>query len=153
MKILDLLTDIIQESSLMEMAFQRKVIRKKVGSLQYQIAIHLCKVLFFPNDRSYSHWITEINTWLRTIDDMRLTGSGNKKLNPRDYYHILFEQMFSNGVAELDSKIRHLKLDGYNVSNLNEQEKYMLYQTLEEIYHNISYDIANDKFETIKNYL
>lgn len=34
MKILDILTDILQESSLMEMAFERKQIRKNVEALR-----------------------------------------------------------------------------------------------------------------------
>ena len=153
MKTLTLLLDLLQNSSLMEMAFQRKVLYNKILYIQDQIALHLCKVLLFPNDPSYNHWLGELNGWLGDINGWTLKGSAHRKLDGKTYYELLFNHLFDGGIYELDNKLIILANKGYIIPDLSSEEKTLIYQNIETIMRNISFDISNNKFTKIQDYL
>lgn len=152
-RLIEYLLDKLQHSPLMEMAFFRASISEKVGHLQIQIARHICKLLTMPNDISYNHWQQEVNAWIHDIQDMTITKTNQKRLDGNRYYFILFTEPFGEGVWEFEMRLKTLKTEGYNIPKFTEQEIRLLYQKLEQIYHDVCYDISLGKFVGIQDYL
>ena len=74
MKVIDLLN----QTPLFELAYQRRKALDKIDGLSYQISTHLLKVFLFPTSPNVKHWLGELNGWLIQLNDLRLKPSNNK---------------------------------------------------------------------------
>lgn len=151
MKIADIVTDWIINTELFEMAYQRKAVIGRVRSLQDEIATHLIKHEYYDvSEETKSHWRSEINAWIGRIQKSKL--KGNKMLSGSTYYDLLFNEPLGER-SDVVGIIRVIdKIDGmgkYNKVGTVDQ----LHERLEKILHQLSYDISNQRIETIDYYL
>jgi hypothetical protein len=71
MKIMEIV-DSVLESSLFEMAFQRKVIINRLRDLQFQINRHVMKIIVWPSAQEVPHWKRELTGWGNDLTAMTL---------------------------------------------------------------------------------
>jgi hypothetical protein len=142
MKVYEIVTDWLICSPLFEMAYKRKFATDKIRELAPNIAEHLVKVLAF-NDEAKNHWITEINTWVRKINNITLKPKGNK-LPADTYYELLWDEPLNNGVPfithMIESMVRH-EYENVSRSNLSDQQ---IHDECERILGDLSYDLASN---------
>lgn len=153
MRLVEIISDWIAESSLFEMAHERKKALQQVRGLQFTLSEHLVKILHFNSPENLNHWISEVNGYLSLMDRIRVKGGKLKNLSPRDYQLILWEEPLGHGVESVSILTKkHLKRDYPNVPE-TELSDYQIYEILHKIYSDLIYDIPNNKFEDIRSYL
>lgn len=151
MKFLDFLIDRLNETTLIEMAYERKTAINKVRGVQSQIASHLIKLYAF-DDIAKEHWISEIDTWMQIADDIGIKPN-NKKLSGDMYYQLLWDEPLNNGVAFITRVINKLKKGQYASCKRSTLSDAQIYEQIEKLLHTISYDMANNKFMTFRDYI
>jgi hypothetical protein len=72
MKLKDILLDKFIETSLFEMAYERKRANSFVDNISYTMIEHIVKMFVMPNAHYWNHWGKEINGWIRQIRSIRL---------------------------------------------------------------------------------
>ena len=135
---------------LLEMAFARKKVIEKVRQFQTQIDSHLILVLTAKDPQYKDHWKKEINTWLSDIS--RTKWGGNKLLSGDEYYNMLFKEHFES----FDEFKEFVDVTYVYKSPLEidtDIDLKLVYQDIEKILHDVSFDIANKKFPKIENYV
>lgn len=152
MKLKEIIVDWICESSLFEMAHERKKAIDQVRGLQFPLSNHLVKILYLNLPDTINHWISEVNGYLTIMDQIRVKGGNPKNLKPNDYKLLLWEEPLGHGVSAVRQIIKHFKRDYNGVQNTGLTE-YQVYEILYKIYSDLIYDIPNDKFEDIRDYL
>lgn len=144
MRLIELLIDKLTDTSLFEMAYERKHAWRVVNGISYPLTEHLVKILVIPNATYRNHWIQEVNRYLRKIDDISLKPK-NRRLTQRQYWDWL--------VAEPDYRIEkivnHIKYD-YPDEQINIPVD--LNETIQHILYRISVDLGNDNFDRIERY-
>lgn len=151
MKLIDRVTDWIAETNLMEMAFERKQIVSKCIDLAHQIDIHMIKVVWLSNSIDANHWSNELNAWFGKIQDMKY--NRNMSLSGDQYYKVLFLG-YLDGADKVEKLLKNpIKRGEIDISEKNDLSPQQVYEKLEKMFHAICYDISNDKFEDIANYL
>ncbi len=150
-EISDWCLDRVIETTLFEMANSRSDAIEVVRGVSNQIIYHLIYLYLYPNSNAVNHWKSELNKFLNIADDLYLKPSGKKKLKGPDYYKLLFQNHLEGDMIQLSSRIRKaIAKEGSPQIQINE---YFLKERLEKILHTISYDLANDKFTDINDYL
>jgi hypothetical protein len=75
------IVDSVLESSLFEMAFQRKVIINRLRDLQFQINRHAMKIIVWPGAQEVPHWKRVLTAWGNDLTAMTLrTGRGARPM-------------------------------------------------------------------------
>lgn len=96
--------DVIQESYIFEMAYDRKEIKKRVEALTNQIIENWCLIkyctLYDSNNRNKYHWKQELKAHLYNIYEMRIKG-GNAKTK----YNLISEIIYDKKEITTSSKI------------------------------------------------
>lgn len=151
MKFLDNVTDWLSDTSLFEMAYQRKEVINKIRNLQDEIATHLVKhEMYDVPVETKKHWQAEINAWCGKIHKLKL--KNGKKLSGDMYYTLLFSEPLGER-TDIEGIIDTIDIiDGMDEfdKNLSISE---LHERLEKIIHKISYDISTGTIKHIRNYL
>lgn len=96
--------NVIQESYIFEMAYDRKEIKKHVEALTNQIIENWCLIkyctLYDSNNRNKYHWKQELKAHLYTIYEMKIKG-GNAKTK----YNLISEIIYDKKEITTSSKI------------------------------------------------
>lgn len=150
----EVLLEWLLNTNLFEMAFERKVVINKVRQLQTTIARHFVTLVTFDDLNNLNHWINEIDGYLADIDEA-FVKPGTRKLNPAEYYNMLWEEPLGHGVLALNQLRSGIFKRDPEYSKLPRRDipDNLAYQNLEKLYHKVSYDIANNKFTHIRDYL
>lgn len=151
MKFLDIVTDWFSETTLFEMAYQRKHVISKIRDLQDEIATYLVKHLCYDAPfETKEHWEAEINAWLLKIHKLKL--KNGKKLSGDMYYELLFKESLGER-TDVQGIIDAIDI----IDGMDAYDKVMsvpeLHERLEKILHTLSYDISNTNIKHIKEYL
>ena len=151
MKINDIIMDTIINSRIFEMAYQRKRAIDKISNFQEPIAIHLIKYFYYSASKeTKQHWKKELDVWFKSIRRIKL--KNNKTLEGNQYYKLLFTEPLGERI-NVEDIIDDINYD----ENMKEMSGKMtiseLHVKLEKLLHTISYDISNNKFKTINDYL
>lgn len=151
MRFIEFLADKLMETSLFEMAYERKKAINEVSALARQIKTHLVKLYAF-DDQAHDHWVMELDTFFSDIDDITLTPN-NKKLSGDIYYQLLWDQPLNNGVGFITKLINRMVARQYSNCKRSSLTDVQIYEQIEKVLHTISYDIANNKFVSFRNYV
>lgn len=96
--------NVIQESYIFEMAYDRKKLRKRVEALTNQIIENWCLVtycsLYDKNNTNKNHWKKELKAHLYNIYEMKIKG-GNAKTK----YNLISEIIYDEKEITTSSKI------------------------------------------------
>lgn len=96
--------DVIQESYIFEMAYNRKEIRKRVEALTNQIIENWCLIkycsLYDKTNTNKNHWKQELRAHLYNIYEMKIKG-GNAKTK----YNLISEIIYDKKEITSSSKI------------------------------------------------
>jgi len=150
-KIKEIIIDYFMSTTLFEMAHERQLVIDRVRSKARPIIDHLVYLHFYPDSDYADHWIKELNAFVDEFDDLYLKPGGRKKLTGNRYYQILFREPLEGDIKQLRKFItRALKKEGQPTVTVSDTQ---LLEWLEKILHKLSYDVANDVFDDIKNYL
>jgi len=150
-EITNYLLDRVCNTTLFEMAHERKLALDTVRAVTNQIIFHLIYLYLYPESSAKNHWKTELNAFLNKIDNLWLKPNGRKKLSGKDYYDKLFSEPLEGDIIQLKSRVNKIiQKEGKPNSEVN---LYLLKESLEKIIHTISYDLSNDDFISIENYL
>ncbi len=106
MKIMEIIDSIFIESSLFEMAFQRKIIINRLRDLQFQINRHAIKIIVWPDAVEVPHWKRELTAWGNNLMSMTLRSGKGLRLMGFDLpwrllYQEPFEPLVNDAVALL----------------------------------------------------
>lgn len=151
--------DGIIRTSLFEMANDRATVIQGVHNLTPNIILHLVKIFMFGKQTpTYNHWCSEINAALRKIQLNKLKGS-NKPLNREKLYQIMFdgplghtstaEEWMSVVWDEQDNRGKYK----YRKLPIHQPNGTIIHKYLQNTLDMITYDIANQKFKDVKQYL
>lgn len=137
-------------TSLFEMAYDKKVTIEKARNLQDQIATHLIKIIVYPYSDSIQHWKNEVNAWLIKLQKNKLKGTG-KPLSKELFYKILFDEPLGelsdiqDEIYILEKTYLDMKIQEYDPRKISSILSYAMLGVCE--------DMSNRKFENISDYL
>jgi hypothetical protein len=134
MRLIDIVADKLANTNLMEMAFQRKEVERKVTDISDTLNEHVIKVMIFPNSRDRDHWLKEIDGYLRSIRGWRI-----KPKNKIPSYE-QYEEWLINKLELYDQLPRFLKEMGHEYPN----EKMIIPNRLRYNFLNILKSICRD---------
>ena len=110
--------NVIQESYIFEMAYDRKEIKKRVEGLINQIIENWCLVkycsLYDNNNINKHHWKQELKAHLYNIYEMKLKG-GNAKTK----YNLISEIIYDKKEIKTSSKISSIIRIKFRTENIN----------------------------------
>ena len=110
--------NVIQESYIFEMAYDRKEIKKRVEGLINQIIENWCLVkycsLYDNNNINKHHWKQELKAHLYNIYEMKLKG-GNAKTK----YNLISEIIYDKKEITTSSKISSIIRIKFRTENIN----------------------------------
>lgn len=150
-EISDWCLDRICETTLFEMADSRSDAISVVRGVSNPILYHLLYLHLYPKSNAINHWKSELNKFLSTADDLYLKPTGKRKLTGSDYYRLLFLNLLEGDIIQLSNRIKKvIRKEGQPHIQFNE---YTLKESLERILHKLSYDLANDTFTEINDYI
>lgn len=153
MKIADLILDYIAETGLFEMAKSRQDAKRLITDLSPQVFTHLIKLFVLHSPENKNHWIKEIDSWLRQIDDLHLKPSNNKPKWQDIYNWMIFDSAPHYDRDFITARVdRRLKRDYPDLPVHDYDADAVLNQILKIIEH-AAKDIAADKFDTVNQYL
>lgn len=133
----------------MAMAYLQKKAEEKVSGLSKPILTHIIKVLYYKDDVNFDKHCSDINEWLDSISGIKLKPK-NKRLSPSKYYEWLFDEPV-DGISTLDGILNRLNRDYNSLPKLRSKEDIM--NKLYPLYTQLSIDLSNDTFFSIKDYL
>ena len=140
------LIDILNETKLFEMAFERKDAIRKLDNLSYEVSQHLLKLIIFNNSNNFDHLLGELNGWLNQIDDIRLKPN-NKKLREEDYLKALKEFYLENE-DQVTKMIQKLK-NKYKDEQVIYDEPSFVFNKTETILNWVCKSLSKDTFEPL----
>jgi hypothetical protein len=149
MRLFELLMDRLCDTSLMEMAFQRKQARTHATGLSNQLSLHMIKILMFGKAVQLAHWIKECDVWLHDIQDMTLKNT-KKPLGYADLMYLLHEGPLEL-VEQVQKKMNRLYRE-YPDHEITEPDAGAIHKQLLDIYSRICLDISQEKFKTVAEY-
>ena len=86
MKLKEILLDVVIGTTLFEMARSRADAKQVITAISPQIFKHFVKLFVFNSPENKNHWITELNTFFHTINDITLKPN-NKKPDKNTVYN------------------------------------------------------------------
>lgn len=150
MKISEILCNSLINTSLFEMAFNKKVAIDKARNLQNQISRHLVKIVMYSNSQYVNHWCSEVDSWLHDIQDNKVKGT-NKPLQYRDLYNILFIEPLETE-SDVQSKMNR-SFKEYPSLHIDETDARIVNKKLQWVLDAACTDIESSSFESITGYL
>lgn len=145
----ELFLNLILETELFEMAYDRKKCIKTCEDLSHELCYHFIKVMLFPSSINVNHWKSEIKTWLNKIDDLKLKPN-DRKMRYNDLILTLYEQPIGhdNAVKEMIQKM--IKRDDIPYIQIFDYDS--LHKRIEEMYHILCDDLSKDQMERVEYY-
>jgi hypothetical protein len=150
MKISEILIDILSETKLFEMAFNKKVAIDKARNLQNQIARHLVKILMYHNSQYVNHWCNEVNSWLYDIQDNKIKGT-NKPLKSSELFNILFVEPLET-IDDVQARMNRNYKEYVDLA-IDEPNSTVINEKLYWIIKSICDDLQNNQFNRVEKYL
>ena len=152
MKLFELFLDKLSNTTLFEMAMERKIAKQKATDLSPQIIDHIIKIFIIDDASLVPHWIIEIDGWLRTIQKIKLKPS-NKRID----FETLYKWMVFDSAPHYDGEyiedtfniIQH----DYKKASFQKFDSDVLMSKVLAILKSVCEDIAVNKFISIENYL
>lgn len=142
------LLDIIMETRIFELAYNRKVAMDKVRDLSLNTSMELLKILMYRDSRNQNHWKGKLEGWLNSI---KRYSKGT--LKERDLFNLLWNEPLGN-LDQLEDLISMVEGDYYKPSyHIDYDNLSLLHNKMKKIFINISLDISNNKQININNYL
>lgn len=142
------LLDILIETRIFELAYNRKNAMDKVRDLSLNTSMELLKILMYKNSRNQNHWRGKFDGWMAGI---KRYSKGT--LKERDLIKLLWEEPLG-GLDQLEDLISIIESDYYKPSNhINYNDLPSLHKQMKDILINMSKDISNNKHININNYL
>lgn len=160
MKLSDLITlstgkvvDKLNETWLFEMATSRKAAKITVTSLSPTLFKHLLKLFIFNSPENKPHWIMEVNSYLRIINEIYLKPN-NRKLRDKELYNwLIFDSSPYYSRGYILSIVEMWKDEDYpNIEMYDFDPDHVLNEIL-NIINRVCVDISKNKFVSIKYYL
>lgn len=143
MNYLQSIANALMEVHIFEMAFQRKHVINKTRDLSLHIAQHIAKIALYPGHSARKHWEKEVHVACNSIDDLKY--DGNKKLKESDYQNLLHKEPYE-GTGLLDNTARKSIGSGMVDHKWSQEHKDDLNDKIESTYHNLSHQLANNKY-------
>jgi hypothetical protein len=137
------LLDLLNETRLFELAYERKNAINRLDNLSCQISIHMLKLIVFNDSADFYHWLTELNGWLNQVDDISLKPN-NKKLRKQDYLKYLKEHYLEDE-QQISLNIKNLKKRYKNEQMIYYDSKWVL-EKIEYLMDRICSELASDDF-------
>lgn len=146
----EIFLELLSETTLCEMALERKEALLLCTHSSFQIVRHFIKVYLFPDHRDYSHWRYEIANWLEDINEIDLKPN-NKKLKFEDLYRTLYDQPIghTDAVKNMIAKMVERNRIPY-IKNVNYE---LLHSKLESMYHQLCIDLSINQMKNINYYI
>lgn len=151
MKIKSILEEWLFNLPIFEMAYERREALNQIENLNYQIDLHLVKILTVDiSHETKSHWLTELNAWLRKINNIKIKGK-----RPKFVKDVYYKHLFIHLLGDLDSFrniLNDIRIDNPNYVFVDEPYEES-YKKTEHVLNAICHDIANYKFNSIFDYI
>jgi len=137
---------------LVEMAFNKKIIERKVDGLVNPINLHLVKLLWFEDNTNKQKHINDIMTWLYEVQDLDWNKRG-KKMSSGFYFFWFFEGPYTNdnNSKAIDNLLKRQLKDCKNLKQ--KRTSYEVIRELFVIHKKISKLLSEDSISDIENYL
>jgi len=142
------LLDILMETRIFELAYNRKAAMNKVRDLSLNTSMELLKILMYQDSRNQPHWRGKFDGWMAGI---KRYAKGT--LKERDLINLLWEEPLGN-IDQLEDLISMVESDYYKPSHhINYNDLTSLHKQMKDIFTSISKDIVNNKRININNYI
>ena len=109
--------DVIQESYIFEMAYDRKELKKRVEALTNQIIENWCLIkyctLYDNENRNKNHWKQELRAHLYNIYEMKIKGG-----NATAKYNLISEIIFDKREITTTNKISLIIRNKFRIENI-----------------------------------
>lgn len=130
---------------LMEQAMNLTDAESRITSMSYEIEVHLLKLLLCgKSHRSYNHWLSEIDAWLKTYNKVILKSTNKRptkeQVNKWARTEWLNENTYKNDVISIK--------DQYKVNNdLSYSDFNKIYKNILDL--SVSNDYSKEKLQQI----
>ena len=142
------LLDILMETRIFELAYNRKAAMNKVRDLSLNTSMELLKILMYQDSRNQPHWRGKFDGWMAGIKRY-----SRNTLKERDLINLLWEEPLGD-MDQLKDLISMVESDYYKPSNhINYNDLTSLHKQMKDIFTSISKDIVNNKRININNYI
>ena len=142
------LLDILMETRIFELAYNRKNAMDKVRDLSLNTSMELLKILMYQDSRNQPHWQGKFDGWMAGIKRY-----SRNTLKERDLINLLWEEPLGN-MDQLEDLISMVESDYYKPSHhINYNDLPSLHKQMKDIFTSISRDIVNNKHININNYI
>jgi len=142
------LLDILMETRIFELAYNRKTAMNKVRDISLNTSMELLKILMYKDSKNQSHWRGKFNGWVASI---KRYSKGT--LKERDLIKLLWGEPLGN-LDQLEDLISMVEADYYKPSHhINYNDLPALHNQMKNIFTDISKDIANNKHININSYI
>ena len=149
MKVLDILIN----TPLFEMAYERRKAIEIVNSRSRNIVLHLLKIFAISGNKDRNHWMSEIDSWLGDINDIFLKPK-RKRPSKQDLYNwLLIENVPDYDAGFAKRNIAIWKNNSYNSYQFNDIDAEFVMNKIVSILEKVVEDISNDNFFGIQDYL
>lgn len=153
MRILEVIADSLMNTRLFEMAFERRAAKNRVTDLSPQIFDHLLKLWVLDSPRDANHWKSEINTWLRSIDQIYLKPS-KKKPSYQDLHNWMLLDAAPHYAEEYVTHVISIwRRSEYKNVPLRDFDVDITLAQIFQVISQVCKDISANKFITIDDYL
>lgn len=150
---LDFLVDKISNTTLFEMAYERKHAKSIVTGLSPQIFKHLLKLYTFDYPIGYNHWINELNTFINKINDIYLKPNNQKISSNVLYEWLVNESAPCYNTDYISNQIKLMKRQEYKDISLKPFDTQQVLDNILNIFKQVSIDVSSNNFESIEDYL
>lgn len=153
MKLLEIFLDKISNTTLFEMAMERKLAKSMVVDLSPQIIKHMIKLFVINDPNSMRHWIIEIDGWLHKIQDIQLKPN-MKSVDKYTLYQWLIHDSAPHYDSEfVDKTVRRFKQREYSGAVFHQFDSDYVIEKITSILGLVCGDLAKDEFNSIEDYL
>lgn len=147
------LIDSLMRTKLFEMAFSRKTAMEKVTVISPPIFDHFIKLFLFNLPETKQHWIDELNNFFNTINRIYLKPDNTKLSFEEIYNWLVYDAAPHYSTNYIINAIRVMTRQQYKTVRVHEHDPEHILNLILNIIKNISRDIANNRFETVEDYL
>ena len=142
------LLDILMETRIFELAYNRKTAMDKVRDISLNTSTELLKILMYKDSRNQNHWRGKFDGWMSGIKRY-----SKDTLKERDLFHLLWVEPLGD-LNQLEDLISMVELDYYSPSyHIDYNDLPSLHSQMKNIFASISSDIAINKRININNYI
>jgi hypothetical protein len=142
------LLDILMETRIFELAYNRKTAVNKVRDISLNTSMELLKILMYKDSRNQNHWRAKFDGWMASI---KRYSKGT--LKERDLFHLLWVEPLGD-LDQLEDLISMVESDYYSPSyHIDYSNLPSLHKQMKSIFASISRDISINKHININNYI